>query len=486
MKTKVQHLHPLMILYHAIHLTKDWVIAWVSTLVLLIKKFPDLAPWILIGYFVLLSWISFQRYWTTTYEFTATSLEVRKGWLIKRHRSVPYARMQTFHSSQWFFLKPFDLLSVKVETQSTESNGAEVFFPLIAESFLTTLKQKKKAAAPDVLPMNHEAPEAAQEPPAKILPTYQTRTRDILLFGLTDLHIFATLLALVGLAFHYLPDTLLTSISNRSLTLFQSSKIFFLLLCVLVFCLILLFSLFKQWLLYTNFTVTRHENQLLIESGLFERRQQSIAIQAIQAVEIRQQLLRQWFHLTSISVHLAGDFKEDMEHKILVFPILPEKQTTLFLESLLPEWPHHLHPLEPLTRHQLFYYWRIPLLWTLPLTFVCAYFGHWLAVFPLFAGVFWLAVNTYKARQQALYFSSDTQATFQTTRLFTKVITFTKQQKMITCRSTTTPFLRKKQIEHFSFRIRSGRTAHWIDYHYLSEQDAARILTFFNRRKKER
>lgn len=93
-------------------------------------------------------------------------------------------------------------------------------------------------------------------------------------------------------------------------------------------------ALFIAWLLsivgmllkYANFTVVRKEKEIVISRGLIEKHQITIPLQRIQAIKIKESLIRQPFGLAAVTIVSAGGNVLEEDKSAVLFPIISKKK----------------------------------------------------------------------------------------------------------------------------------------------------------------
>ncbi|PEG76650.1 hypothetical protein CP370_09345, partial [Lactobacillus sp. UMNPBX19] len=118
MTVKAKHLHPLALVIFLVEEVKTW---WV---LLLLGVANQLWWWLVaavcVGVFFIVS-----RYATLTYTISADEIMIKQGLFNKQQLHLTYPKIQTFQTKQWFFMKPFQLVSLKIETSAHVDNQAD-------------------------------------------------------------------------------------------------------------------------------------------------------------------------------------------------------------------------------------------------------------------------------------------------------------------------------------------------------------------------
>ncbi|PAK68588.1 hypothetical protein B8W97_14480, partial [Staphylococcus haemolyticus] len=68
-----------------------------------------------------------------TFEIDDKMLTINSGILVKKHTHIPYPKIQTIQHTQWFFLVPFHLEKLQIETAGHDSTSPEAVLPLVNE-----------------------------------------------------------------------------------------------------------------------------------------------------------------------------------------------------------------------------------------------------------------------------------------------------------------------------------------------------------------
>jgi putative membrane protein len=97
---------------------------------------------------------------------------------------------------------------------------------------------------------------------------------------------------------------------------------------------------------FSGFTVSRQGERLLIRRGLLARREATVPIERVRAVEVVEGVLRLPFGLAALRMEVIGHAKEAAAAQTL-FPLVRRDEVRSFLDELLPELADDLDALEP-------------------------------------------------------------------------------------------------------------------------------------------
>lgn len=126
MTSKPKRLHPISLLIFTYESIKQIIFP----LIIFILGFSRISSiaWLIVIVVALviinLIW-DIMDYFMFTYQILESEVVIRSGVLVKKVNHVPFDRIQNITTNQWFFLKPFGLEELEIETAG-QSNKAEV------------------------------------------------------------------------------------------------------------------------------------------------------------------------------------------------------------------------------------------------------------------------------------------------------------------------------------------------------------------------
>ena len=149
--------------------------------------------------------LSYTRF---TFQIDQTSVLVNKGLFIQKQTILPFERIQTLQENHYFYLRPFKLAEVKLESAASSNGEAEILFPALPLALIASIKASKKAAATPQEPTTQAVSgeettndyatvfsgEETANPP---LETFTLKFKEIFLFSITDFSVF-TLVLVIG------------------------------------------------------------------------------------------------------------------------------------------------------------------------------------------------------------------------------------------------------------------------------------------------
>ncbi|MGX7204349.1 PH domain-containing protein [Enterococcus pingfangensis] len=475
--------HPLAILIFLLKGIRTWffllvlliINGWIYTL------YGKLAAAALV---LLIIGSAIANYFSQAYQISSEKIIIYQGIFRKHEIDIPYDRIQTIKQRQWFFFQPFHVVQLLIETAGGEAGKAEASLPAVTEELIQVIEEYRMQEKVMKEPISETAA-AKSAVTAEPVYVHQTTNGQILLFGLTDLSILAAAVTLIAFLYDFIPDDWLNQAVSTSERLLQADWVVLVGLGLFLLLVLAAVSIAKNFLQYYNFKVSRYGKNLMIESGLLERRVQKIPLQKIQGIKIRQQILRRLFGISTVELLLAGGQEEekDISKKLYFLPIVFDQQLFESLDSLLPEWAFDPPKIQYVSRKRLWYFWRWILLAAVPIIGIGYYFNRWLAVGGIVIAVILLLFAWLEAHFQGYALQTDTRLCVQTFAGFSKVQTFVEQRKIQAFSERTTWRLYPKKIGHVSFWLKTGTTPEKISLSFIDWTDITEIKQFFLKEK---
>ena len=117
------------------------------------------------------------------------------------------------------------------------------------------------------------------------------------------------------------------------------SVTYIILLAAAVLIFIWILGIVGTVLKYWNFTITKTENELVITRGLLVKKHATIPLKRIQAVGIKESIIRQPLGYVAVFAEVAGSSLDNGEDfSTLLFPIMKKGEVKRFLQHFLPDY----------------------------------------------------------------------------------------------------------------------------------------------------
>ncbi|MGY3766251.1 PH domain-containing protein [Vagococcus vulneris] len=464
-----QRYHPLALVLAIVKNLKEFTFA-LAILIISSGFFQhSLVKFLLIGGTILFSIIlAIWNYLTETYEIRDADLIVYKGVFFKKEITVPYERIQTIKQRQWFFLKLFKVVELLIDTAGNDSEP-EVHLPAVSYDLLQKIEVRRQAkgtatfntadslASYSLLAAEKVNDRLIKQLVSESMPFYRVPNRDILMFGLTDLSIFAVVFAVYFFVDDFIPLNWIKRVTNMSEELLRMSWLMLALVIIGILIILSSISIGKQFLTLHQFTITRDSGTLITESGLLEKRIQKIPLHKIQGIKIRQQIIRRLFGLVSVELLLArgqaGDEDSTSAKRQYLLPIVKQDMLYHQLSYLLPEWQIEEPVLTYVSKDKMWYFWRWWLAIIIPLTAAGMYFYLWAAIPSLLLLLLTGFLSWLQADSQGYALQKKTWLAIQKHKCLTKELLLVEPRRLQAVKRSTSKWLRPKAMGHVEFWI---------------------------------
>ncbi len=294
-----------------------------------------------------LSWLRF------TYSVVDGELRIEQGVLVRKNIYLSKERIQVIDIKAGLLQRMFGLVEVEVKTAGSSSRAAKIsaITREKAEQLKSALRSSDSDQAGDF--------EAEKQ---QVL-NYELSARDLIITSFTS-GSFGIALSIIGTLFSQLDQVL----SEEQMLYYLETIIPASISTNMVFYSIL-FVVLLSWLLsflgtlikYFGFNLQVYNKELIIRQGLFEKRQLTIPFNRIQAIQIKEGILRQPFGLASIILESAG-YGEKEGNSTTLYPLIRKAEVTDFLGKVVPEFDNPVYQSKPPRRALRRYIFRMVLL----------------------------------------------------------------------------------------------------------------------------
>ncbi|MDR8389599.1 PH domain-containing protein [Aliifodinibius sp. S!AR15-10] len=402
--------------------------------------------WILGTIVVLLVWgiLSWLRF---SYRIEEDQLVIEQGVLMRQKLYISKDRIQVIDITSGIVQRLFGLVEVQVKTAGSSSKEAKI--SAVTQEVAKELREKlRKENGKPV------AEEEDEEQPTKV---YRLGAKDLVIAASTSGRL-GVALSIVGTVFsqvdqvvseeqmvRYLESVIPTTAST---TLIVSSIIF-----ILVVSWIL--SFLGTVITYGNFAVRLKEDELIISHGIFERKQLTIPYNRVQAIQVKEELMRQPLGYVTLKLDSAG-YGDEGGKSVTLFPLLPRKKVTEFIESVLPEYAEQSYTLRPPQKSLRRYIFRsvlTSLLIIVPLWLLLP-FGY----YPM--GLVLLAVLLGYMQYKDAAIGANENTMILRYRLLSRNTVILKRYRVQTVSTSANPFQNRRQLADFTVTVASGSEGH--------------------------
>jgi putative membrane protein len=274
--------------------------------------------------------LGYWRWWTTTWWVTPDAIHHKSGLIGLKETDVPLRRIQSLDLEQGPVQRLFGVFAAHVQTGGGGAKG-EIVLEAVGGDDVGALRSLVADRGPAAVTAAR-APEAGR----------RLDRRMLLVAALTAGQLGVILPALVGF-FQLLQSSLDEDEAVRLLPHTVSAA---LLAATGLLVAAWLLSVVGSVVAFAGFTVGREGDRLRIRRGLLARREATVPVERVRAVEVVEGVLRLPFRLAALRMEVIGHAKEPAAAQTL-FPLLRRDEVRPFLDHLLPELADDLDGLEP-------------------------------------------------------------------------------------------------------------------------------------------
>ncbi len=430
---------------------------------------------------------SFVRYFSLRYRIHQSELVVTEGIFFRRIRTVPVERIQNIDLIQNVLHRIFQVAEVRIETASgTEPEATLRVLSLKKVENLRTLIFQSQSSNPDLDEGPERTPGLVNLPDSEELLTIPINL--LIRAGLASNRGTLLLGVLLGLYFQFDEQVEQYFDLQDFLKWFNQQYDTYTMVLLVIVAFVIVLALFRllgiAWFIlrFAGYRLTRSEEDLRIQCGLFTKVSATVPRKRIQFISIHRNWIMRWMKLASIRIETAGaagggreDAAKTVSSRWFV-PVLPESKVNTLIEALRPglEWDEHefdWRPVSPLAARRMS---RIALI----SSFVIGGIGlaitrpwGWaagLVVAPLFV---WLAIRRARSRKYA----RTGQVIVYRSGIFTKKTSLTFFEKIQTVLVSETPFDRRWKMATLCIdTAAAGPADHQIHIDFLESEFARR------------
>jgi len=275
------------------------------------------------------------RWRTTTWWVSEEGIHRRSGLVSIKETDVPLGRIQSLDVEQGPLQRAFAVYSLHVQTGGGGAKG-EIVLEALARADVERLRELAGA---------RRSPVAAPGPERRL------GRRGLLVAALTagQLGVLLPVLAAAGQLGQSLFDE---RRGSEAVGLLPDAASEWALAAAVLLAVAWLLSMLGSVVAFAGFRVRRESDRLRIRRGLLARREATVPVVRVRAVEVVEGVLRRPLGLAALRMEVIGHADEAAPAKTL-FPLLAVRDVRAFLDELLPELADDLDRLEPPPRRAL-------------------------------------------------------------------------------------------------------------------------------------
>ncbi|WP_420468970.1 PH domain-containing protein [Bacillus licheniformis] len=436
-------------------------------------------------FFIALVVTSIIKWSKFTYRIEEDELRIEEGLINKKKRYIPIERIQTINTSAGLIQQMFKLVKLQVETAS---GGTEAEVSLVAitqaeaERIQQALFERKKAAedtGTDVPVPLEETAEEAEEAEEPVM-MYKMTGQELLTAASTSSGI-GVIISGVFAFFTQVDDFFdLDWLYDRFAFLNSAGAAVIALAAFVALFIAWLLSIVGMLLKYANFTVVRKEKEIVISRGLIEKQQITIPLQRIQAIKIKESLIRQPFGLAAVTIVSAGGNVLEEDKSAILFPIISKKiinqRLGEFIPDYAPEDDLNRLPKRALRRYILRASW--PVLAVVPLSILFPPWGYLSAVLIPF---YWI-IGYFSYRDAGWKISGS--KIIMSSRFIGRTTAVIQRRRMKVFEVSRSYFQRRKQLVSIHTSTKSSVLMEKFSVADVEEKDSDDIIAWYSYEKR--
>ena len=303
------------------------------------------------------------RYFSLRYRIAKEELVVTEGIFFRRNRTVPIKRIQNIDLMQNVMHRLFNVAEVRIETASgtePEATLRVLSMDQVEELRSAIFSSRRNEVVSD---LTNDEDSALATPIVQTQTLLTIPTNLLVRAGLASNRGTLLLGVLVGIYFQFdnqIEDYFdLNSVISWFKTQYDSATIVFLAVVAFVFLMFFFRLLGIAWyvLRFSGYRLTRTEEDLRIQCGLFTKISATVPRKRIQFISIHRNWLMRLMKLAAIRIETAGAAgagKEDAAKSVSsrwFIPVLPEAQVKTLIEQLRPDltWDEEKYDWKPVS-----------------------------------------------------------------------------------------------------------------------------------------
>lgn len=327
---KPQRLHPTAIFFNLIKVIKETILGLGVGLIFTLKE-SVIYFFIFVAIFLVLLLVnSFLSWLRFTYRVEDNELRIEQGIFIRKKRYISINRIHKIDVTADVIHRLFKLVKVQIDTASS-GDGAEVD--------LSAIKIAKAAKLRRTLHNGKQAQTNAEEMDIHY-PKKKVALRQLFISGSTSGTAGFLLVAMLAV-FSQIEELIPQAVYKSTYAFFIQSGVVFLITSIILFLFLLwLIGIAGTMIRYGKFTIEKRETELFIKRGLIETKELTIPFDRIQAIAVKQSLIRKPLKYVKVTAVVAGGSFDKQEAFPVIFPLMKEANVQAFLAEFLPEYAH--------------------------------------------------------------------------------------------------------------------------------------------------
>lgn len=502
-----QRLHPTTLFFNLFSILRQFLIP--GLIVIFLGRGERFDVWIMVLIIPAII-AAIVKYISLRYVFADEELIVKQGILNRTERHIPYPRIQNIDTSQNLLHRILNVADVTIQTASgTEPEAVLKVMSLNSVSYMrgkifgqSNLSARvEKVGKAEEIPSDKDHGTDGQQSSEGVEADLYSKLLlrkltfgDLVINGIISNRGLVAVAALLGLIYQFdigLPKESMEEFLD-SLNIFETFSTMVtiglaLLFLVIVVVLLRLLSILWSLISLYDYMITRANQELRIEYGLFTRVSLTIPIHRIQVIEIKQTVLHRLFRSASITARTAGSARDEQggRRQDWLLPWIPYHEISQFLSQIdggirfdFQDW----RAVAPKAWRRVFVKRLIIL------SIFCVILGSWSIPWGVSSFIFFVPTLVLYSRKYArnLGYAIDDRMFWTKVGWLRKTIRLTQFQKMQMITLKNSPFDRRHQMATVSVdTANAGQADEILTVPYLNESEALSLYEYLSHQAAE-
>ncbi|MDP1418211.1 PH domain-containing protein [Peribacillus simplex] len=346
--TKAKRYNPLLMLFNFCKLIRNSIFFVIYFFVIKAGSESTFITYGRIVFFIAfgLTLISIILKWFThKFELDNRSFHLYKGIFSKSERTIPFSEIQNVNRHTSLFHRIFKVTSVNFET-GIAGGDADVRFEVISQKEADRMESHMKSTVQEELATIHASEyKDIASVEAEVKKGISNRTnhykptkKDIIKASFTSLS-FLVLIPLIS-SFYFKINEIF-HVENEAVGIFEKLIGSWWMVTFIIIVLVIAsitFGIVRTFLKYGNYQVSSDHDRIYITKGLIDETAFSISKEKVQAIEIKQSIMKRILGLAEVKLTSAGGLssEEDTLEINSLYPYLPVKRAYEMVSEILP------------------------------------------------------------------------------------------------------------------------------------------------------
>ncbi|MFS0781302.1 PH domain-containing protein [Bacillus sp. 1P06AnD] len=302
-------------------------------LFLFIFRFDENTGWVLwakYGYILLSLWMAiyiFLKWTRLQYAFKKQVIVFYEGVFVRKERTVPIDKIQNQHTQTNILHRLLGLTSLTIETGTTAGESS-IEFKVISKN------EYEKIMEYLLMLEGNGVENQPQKPEAAIL--FRSTMKDNVKASFTSLSFLAIFPILLAI-YSKVADIVDLDQKAESVFAYFGQHLWFLVpLAIIALMLSSIIGFVQTLIKYGNYEISSDKERIYLQKGMLRYSSFSIQKDRVQAIEIRQSLLKRLFGMAEIKMISAGNTGNDDNETNSLYPFMPKNEAYKLVNELLP------------------------------------------------------------------------------------------------------------------------------------------------------